>query len=164
MRILDKYILKELLGPFVFGICAFSSILVGTGTLFRIAQYITKYGASLTSVAKLFVYSLPAIIVVTFPMSMLLAALLAFSRLSSTSEITAMKSGGISFYRLAAPVVVAAFLVSLFAIGFNEFLVPAANSAYSRIIYYEIERNTKPKSQEHVVIKEVRDGSIHRLT
>lgn len=164
MRILDKYILKELLSPFVFGICAFSSILVGTGTLFRIAQYITKYGASLTSVTKMFFYSLPAIIVVTFPMSMLLASLLAFSRLSSTSEITAMKSGGIGFYRLAAPVIVAAFFVSLFAIGFNEFLVPAANSAYNRIIYYEIEKNTKPKSQEHIVIKEVKDGSIHRLT
>lgn len=165
MRILDKYILKELLGPFIFGICAFSSILLGTGTLFRIAQYITKYGASMTSVIKLFIYSLPAVIVVTFPMSMLLAALLAFSRLSSTSEITAMKSGGISFYRLAAPVIAAAFFVSIFAIGFNEFLVPAANAAHSRVIHYEIEKNSKPKSQEHIVIQnEVKDGNIHRLT
>ena len=164
MRILDKYILKELFGPFIFGICAFSSILVGTGTLFRIAQYITKYGASVASVVKLFIYSLPGIIVVTFPMSMLLAALLAFSRLSSTSEITAMKSGGVSFYRLAAPVVAAAFCVSLFAIAFNEFLVPAANSAYSHTLHYEIEKNSRPQAQEHIVIKDVKNGNIQRLT
>ena len=38
MRILDRYILKELLGPIFFGICVFASILVGTGPLFRIAS------------------------------------------------------------------------------------------------------------------------------
>jgi lipopolysaccharide export system permease protein len=54
MRILDKYILKELLGPFLFGIAAFSSVFIGTSTLFRIAQYITQYGASISSVIKLF--------------------------------------------------------------------------------------------------------------
>lgn len=75
MRILDKYIIKELLGPFIFGICAFCSVFIGSSTLFRIAQYITEYGASVWSVTKLFVYSLPAIVVLTFPMSMLLASL-----------------------------------------------------------------------------------------
>ena len=53
MRILDRYILKELLGPFLFGICVFSSILVGTGPLFRIAKYISQYGASLWTCIKL---------------------------------------------------------------------------------------------------------------
>ena len=104
MRILDRYILKELLGPFFFGICLFASILVGTGPLFRIAQYISQYGASLWTCVKLLVYSLPAIIALTFPMAMLLASLMAFGRLSSSSEIVAMKCGGLSFYRLATPV------------------------------------------------------------
>lgn len=163
MRILDKYIIKELLGPFVFGICAFSSVFIGTSTLFKIAQYITKYGASVTAVVKLFILSLPNIIVLTFPMSMLLAALLAFGRLSGASEITAMRSGGISFYRLTAPVLIVALLVSLFAVAFNEFIVPRANTAYNHIVRYEIERNTAPKSQEHIIIKEVKDGNIERL-
>lgn len=163
MRILDKYIIKELLGPFVFGICAFSSVFIGTSTLFKIAQYITKYGASVTAVVKLFFLSLPNIIVLTFPMSMLLAALLAFGRLSGSSEITAMRSGGISFYRLTAPVLIVALFVSLFAVAFNEFIVPRANTAYNHIVRYEIERNTAPKSQEHIIIKEVKDGNIERL-
>ncbi|WP_346353572.1 LptF/LptG family permease [Azotosporobacter soli] len=164
MRILDKYIVKELLGPFLFGICAFSSVFIGTSTLFRIAQYVTKYGAELGAVIKLFVYSLPSIIVLTFPMSMLLASLLAFGRLSGSNEITAMRSGGISFFRLAAPVFAVAFAVSVFSVFFSENVVPQSNAAYNDIVRNQIEHNTTPKSQEHIVIKDVRGGEIQRLT
>ena len=104
MRILDKYILKQMLGPFGFGVAAFSTIFVASSFLFRVAQYITQYGASTSSLIRLFFCLLPEVINYTFPMSMLLAALLAFGRLSASSELTAMKSGGISFARLAAPV------------------------------------------------------------
>ncbi|HML34124.1 LptF/LptG family permease [Sporomusa sphaeroides] len=164
MRILDKYILKELLGPFFFGIAAFSSIFIGTSTLFRIAQYVTKYGAPITTVVKLFVYSLPGIVVLTFPMSMLLAALLSFSRLSSSSEITAMRSGGLSFFRLTIPVIITAMVVSVAAIALNEKVVPAANASYSYIVRYEIEKQSRPKSQEHIIVKDVRGSNIERLT
>lgn len=164
MRILDKYIIKEVTGTFIFGIFAFSSVFIGSGTLFRIAEYVTNYGASLSAVIRLFIYSLPPIIVLTFPMSMLLATLLAFGRLSGTSEITAMKSGGISFYRIAVPVFFIALFVSVFAISFSELVVPRANEAYNRIVRYEIQGNTAPKSQEHIVLKEIKDGNIERLT
>ena len=163
MRILDRYILKELLGPFFFGICVFASILVGTGPLFRIAQYISQYGATLWTCAKLLTFSLPAIIALTFPMAMLLASLMAFGRLSSSSEIVAMKCGGLSFFRLATPVFIAAFAVSVFSMVFNEVMVPRANAAYSYIVHYEIMKNTRPKSQEHVVIKDISDGKLQRL-
>ena len=163
MRILDKYIIKELLGPFIFGICAFCSVFIGSSTLFRIAQYITEYGASITAVTKLFIFSLPAIIVLTFPMSMLLASLLAFGRLSSSSEITAMKSGGISFFRLTTPVFIVAFIVSLFTVGFNEIIVPRANTAYQDTLEYEIKNNMAARSQKHLVIKDVKNGNMERL-
>ena len=164
MRILDRYILKELLGPFVFGICVFASILVGTGPLFRIAQYISQYGASLWTCVKLLTFSLPGIIALTFPMAMLLASLMSFGRLSSSSEIVAMKCGGLSFYRLATPVFLVAFGVSIFSMAFNEILVPRANAAYSYIVHYEIMKNTRPKSQEHIVIKDIASGKLERLT
>ena len=105
LRILDLYILREVLYALVFAICAFTAVFIGSGTLFRIAQYITEYGASVSSVIKIFVYGLPGIIMWTFPMSTLLATLLTFGRLSSSSEITAMKSCGISFSRIAAPAI-----------------------------------------------------------
>lgn len=164
MRILDKYIIKELAGPFIFGICAFSSIFIGTDVLFKLAKFITEQGASVYTVAKLFVYRLPGIVVLTFPMSMLLASLLAFGRLSGNSEIVAMKTGGLSFYRLTAPVVVVAFFVSVFAMYFNEMVVPAANFAYERTVLEEITKSGIPKkTQENVLYPEYKGGKIQRI-
>ena len=46
LRILDKYIFREIFLSFIFGICAFSAVFIGSGTLFKIAKFITDYGAS----------------------------------------------------------------------------------------------------------------------
>ena len=155
IRILDKYIFKEVFKTFIFGICAFSAVFIGSGTLFRIAQYITEYGASLASVAKIFVLSLPGVVIWTFPMSMLLSGLLTIGRLSGNSEITAMKSCGISFYRIAAPAIVLGAFVSVFAVYFSEYIVPWSNEAYSNVLNYEIKGNLAPQSQEHIIIKDI---------
>ena len=163
LRILDKYLFTEVFMTFLFGICAFSAVFIGSGTLFRIAKYITDYGATLPMVIKVFVYSLPNIIIWTFPMSMLLAALMTYGKMSGSSEITAMKSCGISFYRIAAPAVVLGLIVSLFAIWFNEEVVPRANNAYERTVNNEIKGNTAPASQEHIIIKEVNSSLIKRI-
>lgn len=155
MRILDKYIVKELAGPFIFGICAFSSIFIGTDVLFKMARFMTEQGASFQTVSKLFVYKLPSIIVLTFPMSMLLASLLTFGRLSGNSEIVAMKAGGVSFNRLIAPVIVVSIFVSIIAIFFNEMVVPAANSAYTTTVREEVKKEgVYSKTQDNLLVRE----------
>jgi hypothetical protein len=93
LRLLDRYVLSELLYPFIFGIASFSSIFIASSMLFKLTQYMTKYGASGETIARLFMYSLPEVVNYTFPMSMLLASLMAFGKLSGSSEIVAMKSG-----------------------------------------------------------------------
>ncbi len=163
IRILDKYIFREVLLSFLFGICAFSAVFIGSGTLFKIAKYITDYGASLPAVAKIFVFGLPSVVIWTFPMSMLLASLLTFGRMSSSSEITAMKSCGISFSRIAMPAILLGIVVSIGAIAFNEYVVPWANTAYRNVLYYEIQGNTSMKSQDHVILKEIKEGEIQQL-
>ena len=163
VRILDKYIFREVCKAFLFGICAFSAVFIGSGTLFNIAKYITDYGASLSAVVKVFVFGLPNVIMWTFPMSMLLATLLTFGRLSSSSEITAMKSCGIGFFRIAMPAILLGFLVSIVAILFNEHVVPWANTAYRNVVYYEIQGNSGAKSQDHIILKDIKDGQIQRL-
>ena len=163
VRILDKYIFREVCKAFLFGICAFSAVFIGSGTLFKIAKYITDYGASLSAVIKVFVFGLPNVIMWTFPMSMLLATLLTFGRLSSSSEITAMKSCGIGFFRIAMPAILLGFLVSIVAILFNEHVVPWANTAYRNVVYYEIQGNSGANSQDHIILKDIKDGQIQRL-
>lgn len=163
LRLLDRYVLSELLYPFVFGIASFSSIFIASSMLFRLTQYMTKYGASGATITKLFMYSLPEIVNYTFPMSMLLAALMAFGKLSGSSEIVAMKSGGISYYRIVAPVLIVAFVISMFSVIWAEKVVPAAKVQAGRILEYEIKKNTKPRTQEHVIIKTL-SGSTQRIT
>lgn len=137
LRLLDRYVLKELLYPFVFGIAAFSSIFIASTMLFKITQYMTKYGAPLETVARLFMYNLPEVINYTFPMSMLLAALMAFGKLSGSSEITAMKAGGVSYYRIVAPVLVVGFFVSMFSMVWAEKVVPTSKAKASIILNEE---------------------------
>lgn len=163
LKILDRYLLKELAGPFFFGIAAFSSVFIGTDVLFRMANYIAKYGAPFWSVIKLFLVSLPEIIRYTLPMSVLLSALLTFGRLSSTSEIIAMRAGGISFLRLMRPVVAVALIVTVVAFLLGEYVVPASRVAYKEIVRVEVERNTKPLTEEHIVMKVVSNGEMQQL-
>ncbi|MBQ8919774.1 MAG: LptF/LptG family permease [Acidaminococcaceae bacterium] len=163
MRLLDKYVLKELFYPFIFGVASFSSIFIASSMLFKIVKYITTYGASGSSVARLFMYSMPEVINYTFPMSVLLATLMAFGKLSSSSEIVAMKSGGISYYRIVAPVVALGFIVSMFSVVWAEKVVPPSKYEAKRILAEEIKGDAKPKTQEHVVIKTL-SGNTQRIT
>ncbi len=164
MRILDKYILKQMLAPFAFGVAAFSTIFVASSFLFRVAQYVTEYGASASSIVRLFLCLMPEVINYTFPMSMLLASLLAMGQLSSSSEIIAMRSGGVSFKRIATPVLLAGFVISMFSVIWAEKVVPPAKTAYERIIDYEIKHDAKPKSQSHIILKTISNNQLARLT
>lgn len=163
LRLLDKYVLKELLYPFIFGVASFSSIFIASSLLFKIVQYITTYGAPIPTVARLFLYSLPEIVNYTFPMAVLLAALMAFGKLSGNSEIVAMKSGGVSYYRIVAPVIVVGFVVSIFSVIWAEKVVPPTKHEAKRILEVEIKGDAKPKTQEHIVIKTLK-GDTQRIT
>ena len=163
MRILDKYILKEFIGPFLFGVCAFTSVFVGTGTLYRIANLINQYGASMWAAFRILVLALPSIIVITFPMSVLLGSLMAFGRMSAASEIIVMRSGGQNFPRLAMPIFITALCISLGTTAFNEFVVPKANNAYNRIINEEVKAGAQPTTQDHIILKNVKGSDISSL-
>ena len=163
MRILDKYILKEFLGPFLFGIAAFTAIFIGADTLMKIAEYVTTYGASAVAAMKLFLLAVPRIVVYTFPMAVLLGSLMCFARLSSSSELIVMRTAGQGFLRLAMPVFVTAFLLSLGAVAFNEYIVPWTNNMYQLVLNREVKHNMQPSVTNHIVIRDVQNGKINHL-
>ena len=144
MRLLDKYVLKEFLAPFLFGVAAFTAIFLGADTLLKIAGFVSQYGASAISAVKVFILALPRIIVYTFPMAVLLGSLMCFSRLSGASELIVMRTSGQSFFRLALPVFLVAFLISLCAVAFNEYVVPWTNREYDYVVNTEIKKNLNP--------------------
>ena len=125
MKILDRYMLKELGGPFIFGLAAFTLLFVA-GNLLNIARLVSEEHASVFAAAKYFVFTLPATLVLTFPMSMLLAVLLSMSRISGESELVAIRAGGVSLYRVAAPLIAIGFVASIVGLLFQEYVVPYA--------------------------------------
>jgi lipopolysaccharide export system permease protein len=163
MKALDKFILGELTGPFFFGMMSFTIILVAGGLLFRIADLIIQRGVAVGIVVRLFLYYLPRLIAYTIPMSCLLAALLGFSKLSSNSEIVALKSAGLSFQRIVRPVVIAAFVISIISFGVNETLVPLSERAAANVMAYEVFKKSPPVFKEKVFIKEESGDSLKRV-
>ncbi len=133
MRIIDRHILAELTGPFLFGIAAFTSLMFAGRELFKITELLAEYHAPAWTAVKLIGLHIPSLVVMTLPMSMLLATLLGFGRLSSDSEIVALFASGISLYRVIIPVLLMAVVVTCLSFVLNEVVVPGTNSEHERI-------------------------------
>ena len=131
--ILDRYLVEELWGPFLFGLSAFTLIFVATQIL-ALGRLVSEEHASLWAAVEYFLWSMPANLLLTIPMAMLLGTLLSMQRLSGDNEITAMKAGGISLPRIVAPLLVVGFATSLVALVLQEEFVPLATdkAAYIR--------------------------------
>lgn len=129
----DRLILGEILGPFLFGVLLFTSLFFAGGEFLRITEFLGA-GESLALVGRLTLLTLPGIVVLTFPMAALLAALLGFGRLSNDSEIVALLAGGASFGRLVVPLGAFALGVALVGVWFAQEVVPAANRGREQII------------------------------
>src|SRR5262249_2138389 len=100
MKLLDRYIARELLGPFLFGLALFITVIVSGEYLSKLTSFIAN-GAPFMPVAELFGLRIIVVSVVSMPAAMLLAALLAFGRLSSESELVAIQASGVPLYRVA---------------------------------------------------------------
>ena len=162
-KALDRFIFGELIGPFFFGLMAFTIIMVAGGLLFRIADLIIKNGVSLGIVVRLFLYYLPKMAATAIPMSCLLAALLGFNKLSANSELVALKSSGISFTRIIKPVIIMAFFVSIGAFFVNETLVPVSERAAANVMAYEVFKQSPPVFRDKVFLKEESGGELKRV-
>jgi lipopolysaccharide export system permease protein len=132
LSILDRYMLAELAGPFVFGLSAFTLIFAATQIL-AIGRMVANDHAPLWAAIEVFLWQLPAEMVFVLPMSLLLGTLLAIQRLSGESEITAMKAGGISFVRMTIPLLVAGLLMSIVTFIVQEFVAPFASDRVADI-------------------------------
>ncbi|MEQ9669733.1 LptF/LptG family permease [Coleofasciculus sp. G2-EDA-02] len=127
LSVMDRYIIAELIPPFLFGMGMFSSVGVTIGSLFDLMRKAVDEGLPATLVLKVLLLSLPQFMAYAFPTSVLLATLLTYSRLSSDSELIALRSCGVSIYRLVLPAILLSFIITGVTFGFNEYVVPASN-------------------------------------
>ncbi len=103
---LFRYILREMMPAFALSLAVLTTLLIIFQSL-RLIDLLINRGLSLAGVGKIFLYVLPAFLVLTIPMAALIASISAFNRLSSDNEEIALKSTGIGYGRLILPVFVA---------------------------------------------------------
>ncbi|MBN1348189.1 LptF/LptG family permease [candidate division KSB1 bacterium] len=126
MLILPRYIIRQHIGPFVFG-CLVITLLFLLNLIFReLGRFLSK-GLDILTVIEFFFLNLAWIIALSVPMAVLTATLMAFGRLSADNEITAIKASGISLYRIIAPVLIASTGLAIFLIWFNNNVLPDFN-------------------------------------
>ena len=126
MRILRNYILKETVPLLVLSLTLLTLTFL-VGNLVKLADSIINKGVELKYVGKLFLYYIPYLLSFTIPIGILTATLLAFGRLSSDNEITAMRAAGINLYKVSMPVITLGLLLGIFSIPLNDTIVPRAH-------------------------------------
>jgi len=132
MRILTRYILREVVSHALVGAAVFTFVLF-TRDLGRILELVVRNSAPLPSVAQIFFFTVPVALTYTIPMGVLVGILIGLSRLAADSEITAMRASGMgvwSFLRVISIFVVVAWLLAL---GNSVYLAPRSLAALGQL-------------------------------
>ena len=106
---INRYIFKELLSPFAISLFFLTFVFLMT-RIPEITNIVVNYNADILSIVLMIVYTLPRFLEFTIPMSVMISILLTFMRMSQENEIVALKSAGVSLYKLLPPVLIFCFL------------------------------------------------------
>ena len=134
MSLIDRYVVRQVLMPFLLGLLVFTFIFI-IQPLLDYAERLVADGVSVQLVAGLIGLLIPQALAITIPMSLLLALLIAFGRLSADREFVAMQACGVSLRRLLRPVA----LISIAAWAITSYvliaLVPGSNQRFLEIVF-----------------------------
>ncbi len=134
MRILDRYVSREVVVPFTIGLLVFTFILI-IPYVIQVAEQLIAKGVPWTTVIRLMVTLLPQALGLTIPMALLIALLVAFGRLSGDREFVAMQACGVSLLRLLRPVALLGLAGWAATSWVLVWAVPSANQSYREITY-----------------------------
>ncbi|HCA46275.1 MAG TPA: hypothetical protein DEP45_02630 [Armatimonadetes bacterium] len=123
MRIVDRYILSEALGPFLVALGAFIVLVTGH-MLFQVVEVIVEHGVPLPSVLRFIALQVPNATVMALPVATLMGCSLAVNRLSSDHEVVAMRTGGMSLARMMLPMWGLGIIASVATFAIGEAAVP----------------------------------------
>ena len=133
-RIVQRYVFREILVPFVFGLSIFTLVLL-IARLLKLIEMVVSRGVPALNVARLFLYITPTFLEVTLPMAMLLAILIAFGRLSADSEMIALRSSGMSLYQLVPAVAIFVLITTMLTGVVSLYARPWGNRSMRSALY-----------------------------
>ncbi|MBI1806700.1 MAG: LptF/LptG family permease [Ignavibacteria bacterium] len=132
------HILRAHIGPFLFAFIMVMFIFLLQFLMRAVDQLVGK-GLSAWVIGELIMLSLSWMVVLAVPMAVLVATLMAFGKLSSHNEITAMKASSMSLYRMIAPVALTAMVITYLLVQFNNNVLPEANHRF-KVLMIDIRR------------------------
>lgn len=138
--ILNRYIFKELFLPFAINLVFFTFIFL-MAQMLKITDLIVNYNVGFISILKILLYSTPYFLMYVIPMSVMLAVLLTFLRMNGDNEIIAMKTGGISLYRMLPPVLLFCLGACVLAFYMSAFGAPASKQIIRDLTFEIFSRN-----------------------
>ena len=133
-RTLSRYLLSEILPPFLLGLLTFTFILL-IARILKLVELIVTRGIPLTQVGRLLTLILPTFLELTLPMAFLLAILLGLGRLSGDQELLALKSSGVIPLQILLPLTFVAASVALVTLLLTTWVRPAAQVALKNELY-----------------------------
>ena len=164
IKILDRYISKQVIEMFLMGVFVFTTIIFASDTFITLIKQIAKFGIPFKVAFIMILLNLPSVIVMTIPMGVLLATVMTLNRLSLSSEITVMRACGIGLNRIAKPIFIFAVLMSLSSFFINETVVPVMTRQSKDLALWALGQKNIPEGKENFVFKEVTDsGTLKRL-
>ena len=125
--LLDRWLLAEVTAPLLFAVASFTVLGLSIGVMFELARRLVD-GLPILVALQLLLLNVPSFLVLSLPMSALFATLLAYSKLSSNSELTALRSLGVSTTRLVVPALALSIFLTGLTFVFNDVIVPRANT------------------------------------
>ena len=164
MKLLDKYILKQVVAVFIMGVLVFTSIIFASDTFITLIKQISKYGIPFKIAFMIIILHLPSVFVMTIPMGVLLSTVMTLNNLSLSSEITVMRACGIGLNRIAKPIFIFAIVMSLASFFINETIVPVMTKQSTDLALYAFGQKNIPEGKENFTFKEVKEGgALKRL-
>jgi len=121
--------------PMKLGLVVFTFVLL-MGRSLKLMELVINKGLPFGDIARLFLYLLPSFLVITIPLAFLLGILLGFGRLSSESEIVALKASGVSLYTMTAPVLLIALLACAITAALTLVVEPLGNTAFRSQVFH----------------------------
>ncbi len=164
LKILDKYIIKQVIELFIMGVFVFTTIIFASDTFITLIKQIARFGIPFKVAFIIILLNLPSIIVMTIPMGVLLSTVMTLNRLSLSSEITVMRACGIGINRIAKSIFIFAVVMSLSSFIINESIVPVMTRQAKDLALWALGQKNIPNGKENFVFKELNDsGALKRL-
>ncbi len=151
LPLLDRWLLFELLPPLFFSIAAFTVVSLSVGVIFDLIRKIVEIGLPFSIALQILFLKLPSFIVISFPMAMLLSTLLAYGSLNENSEIKALKSLGITIYRIVLPGLVLSIFMSFMTFIFNNNIVPTTNKNAEIVLANSLGKSFSNEEGEDII-------------